>query len=192
MFYSFFNTDKSPKRKILMKSLFKHALALPLLLAAFLVAPPAAAQSTAVNSSNPSANSAATTKYEGVYVVIKADTKQETLMRIEEKLKKVGVDFKVIDITFKDALITGITITVNVPGIYSGTVTSGKNQESLAGPIYFYSEAGKAGLSSGEMPGGISARGRLVITDNLNGAAILYDNDNMELSGSATTKWKSR
>jgi hypothetical protein len=150
---------------------------------------PALAQNTATSTAS---NQSSPIKYEGVYVVIKADTKEETLMGIEARLKKVGVDFKVKEVNFKGGLLTNVTVVVNVPGVYSGTITKGNNQEPLADIIYFYAEGGKGGLSSGEIPGGISDRGRLVVQDNLNGLAILYDHDNMELSGSAHTKWKSR
>jgi hypothetical protein len=150
---------------------------------------PALAQITAVPTAS---NQSSTTKYEGVYVVIKADTRKETLMGIEEKLKKVGVDFKVKEVKFKDEFLTGVTVVVNVPGVYSGTITSGNNQEPLASPIYFYAEGTQANLSSGDVPGGISARGRLVVSDNLNGMAILYDNVSTEFSGTFTTKWNLR
>ena len=97
-----------------------------------------------------------------------------------------------MEVTSKDGFITGVSVAVNVPGVYSGTITNGKNREPLASPIYFYSEDGKAGLSNGNIPPDISARGRLVVTDNLNGLVILYDNDTMELSGSAVTRWRLR
>lgn len=172
-----------------MKNLIKYAFAL---IVAGLAGTPAPAQSTAVNSSYSVAKSAVIPNYEGVYMVIKADTKPETLTGIEEKFKKVGISFKVNDVIVKDGLITKITVSVDVPGIYNGTITSGNNQEPLASPVYFYNEAGKASLSSGEIPAGISHRGRLVVTDNLNGVAILYNNDSTEFSGSFYTKWKSR
>jgi hypothetical protein len=170
-----------------MKTITKYFLVM-LVITCLAINPTLAQKTGALTASNQSS----TTKYEGVYVVIKADTKKETLMGIEERLKKVGVDFKVSEVNFKDGFLTGVTVVVNVPGVYSGTITSGHNQEPLAGPIYFYSEGTQASLSSGDVPVGISARGRLVVSDNLNGLAILYDNDNLELSGSAYTKWKSR
>ena len=171
-----------------MKNVIKYAGAWPALLMAFWVTISASAQNTVVSASSQSA----TTNYEGVYMVIKADTKPETLTGIQEKFKKVSIGFKVNDVIVKNGRITKITVSVDVPGIYSGTITSGNSQEPITNPIYFFTEAGKASLSSGGVPDSISQRGRLVVTDNLNGIAILYDQDNMELVGSASTKWKSR
>jgi hypothetical protein len=174
-----------------MYHLNKYTPALLLIVTGGFIASPVLAQSTVTTSASYAAQPQASTKYEGVYVVIKANTSKETLLGIEEKLKKVGIDFKLSDLTAKDGLITGLTIAVDVPGVYSGTVSSNHNQGSL-NDVYFYSEGTQAGLSNGNIPPGISARGQLVVTNNLNGLAILYNNDSVEFSGSFTTKWKSR
>ncbi len=170
-----------------MKTITKYFLVMLAITGSVTISAPA--QNTTVSAAS---SQSATTKYEGVYVVIKADTQQDILTGIQEKFKKVGINFKVNDVSVKDRRITKITVSVDVPGIYNGTITSGNGQEPLTNPIYFYTEAGKGSLSSGGVPDSISQRGRLVVTDNLNGIVILYDQDNMELVGSASTKWKSR
>ncbi len=170
-----------------MKTVTKYLLVT--LVATSLTNIPASAQNSAVSNTS---NQASTVKYEGVYVVIKADTKKETLMGIEARLKKVGVDFKVKEANFKNGFLTGVTVSVNVPGVYNGTITHGNNQEPLTSPIYFYSEEAQGNLSSGDVPASISARGRLVVQDNLNGLAILYNSNSTEFSGTVTTKWNLR
>lgn len=97
------------------------------------------AQNTAATPAPHAAHQASLLYYEGVNVVVKDITKKEWLMGYEEKLKKVGVEFTVKYATYNnEGLLTGVTVAVNVPGVYSGTVSSGNKRESLKSPLYFF------------------------------------------------------
>ncbi len=191
MFHHFLNLGLMRKIINQIPNRNSHALILSLAIT-WLLAAPLAAQNNAVTASNQATPSKSAVKYEGVYVVIKANTPKETLLGIEEKIKKLGINFKVNDVTYKDASITQVTVSVEIPGMYNGTLTSGNKQEPLTKPIFFYVEGNQVGLHTGEVPSDISARGRAVVQDNLNGLAILYYNDAVEFSGTVSTNWKSR
>jgi hypothetical protein len=162
----------------------RNCLAL-VLAAACLATIPAAAQNTAASNA---ATAPSTKKYDAVYIVIKADLKQDLLLGIEEQLKPWGVTFKVNDVTYKDDLITGITIAVAVPD-YSGTLTVGNKQQPITEPLIFYSEPGKNGLTT-KTPTDLSRRGNLVVKNNLHGMLVLYNGDSLQSAGYVSTTWK--
>lgn len=140
----------------------------------------------------PNANGAKAPQYEGIYVVLTSQTDKAMLEEIENRLKKWGIYFKATEINFTNGLLTNITLVVDIPGVYKATSTYGKGKEPLSEPVIFYHETSTgAGLSS-VVPETLSARGKKVVTDNLKGVLILYDEDNMESSGTFYTNWKSK
>jgi hypothetical protein len=146
--------------------------------------------STVTSANKTKASSAA--PYEGIYVVITSQTDKGMLEEIENKLKRWGIYFKPTEISFTNGLLTNITLEVEVPGVYKATSTYGNGKEPLSEPVIFYHETSTgAGLSS-QIPEQLSARGKMVVTNNLKGILILYDGDNMESIGTFYTNWKSK
>jgi hypothetical protein len=129
--------------------------------------------------------------YESIYVVITSHTDKQMLEQIENKLKKWNITCKATEINFTNGLLTNITLVVDIPGVYKATSTYGNGNEPLSEQVVFYHETSKgAGLSNG-VPKELSARGKLVVTNNLKGILIMYDEDNTEFSGTMHTNWKS-
>lgn len=130
--------------------------------------------------------------YEGIYVVITSSTDKAQLESIQQKLKKWNIVFRATNLHFVSGQLTSITLDVQIPGVYTNSLSSGNEKDPLAEPVIFYHETSKgAGLSNG-VPKEISTRGKSVVTDNLKGILIMYDGDNMESSGTFYTKWKSK
>ncbi|HZE84447.1 MAG TPA: M56 family metallopeptidase [Puia sp.] len=172
------NKKRSPRR-----NLYKYAVVLPVLLAAYFATGSVSAQSAKVPAVNHLAGNATPLRFKKVYVVINAHTKKEELENIRNRLKDWDIDLTIRNASFKDGLLSEMNMEVNVPGIFKGSATCSANQ-LLTDPAIFYYEPG-AGfhVSIGLPSGNISSDGKKVITDNLKGVLIEYPGGK-ELHGS--------
>ncbi len=164
---------------------FKYLFLIPLGLACYFIINPLSAQQqqgvkAAVIDHSPH-------PFKKIYVVIKADTGEDALWSIQDRLKKRGINFNITNTKFDGDLLTAIDVEVNVPGIYKDAVSSDNAGKPLLKPVFFYYEPGTGfQLGKGSIPGDVSGSGSKFLKNNLNGI-LIYFAGGQEMEGSC--KW---
>ena len=128
-----------------------------------------------------------------IYVVIKPNLSKELLNNAVSTLKTKGITLTYANDEYKDGKLVAIdvTIDVDVPGKGKTTYKLSENSNDNAfDPMIFYYESGgeRVGFVR-EAPADLSRRGKMVVTNNLVGMAIL-NGDSMQMHGHIATNWK--
>lgn len=181
------NTQTSPLGR-----LFRSAFVMPLLAVTYLVSPPSFGHNP-VDSAPIGRVANEPRPGDDIYLVIKPQLTKELLNNAVSTLKTKGITLAYANDEYKNGKLVAIdvTIDVEVPGKPKTTYRlSETGSDSGVEPMIFYyeSEGARMGFTR-EVPADLSHRGKLVVTDNLVGMAIL-NGDNMQVHGGIRTTWK--
>ncbi|MEN0003221.1 MAG: M56 family metallopeptidase [Bacteroidota bacterium] len=169
------NTKQSPDFRLL-----KYLLFLPLIGLSYAFVQPSSI-------SFPPVQAMADKEFEGVYVAITPDLREDLLLEIVEELRTMDIYFDIKNKQYSDEKLMSIDLGIRVPGLLDTQIQRSTTDGNFE-PIYFYyetSKKGKIGVTT-ELPTDISRKGKRILRKQLSmGLYILWKGGGGRIIGAA-------